>query len=111
MSNTFSGWGAVALPIEGEVAIVDEGDRPAVGLSAMQMDNLQVGRGVLVLEHNGKTARAYVWNAYGPDSTRERHLVRITKGLSDALGCEAGDLITFTQVEKQIRPVRVEIFD
>ena len=55
MPNTFSGgWGAVPLPIMCEVVIVDEGSEPAIGLSAMQMDNLQVGNGVGVQHGPGR---------------------------------------------------------
>ena len=112
MGLNFAGtWGKRSLPISGKVAIVDQGERNAVGLSAMQMANLDVGNGVVEVGFNGKTALAIVWNAGGPVSTRKADEIRVTEGLALALGCNAGDLVSFLKVTQQISSVRVRVED
>jgi hypothetical protein len=94
------------LPIAGIVIIIDNGE-PGVGLSAMQMDALGVGRGVVLLEFSGRTCEAKVWNAYGPDSLRGASHVRITNSVARKLGCGIDDEIKFVRVVTPNLPVNV----
>jgi len=101
------GWGQMQLPILGRVAIIDRGN-PGVGLSAMQMDALGVGRGKVLLRFGNRTCEAKVWNACGPAAIRGGHdRIRITQGAARKLGCTLEDEIEFVQVLVHNLPVEV----
>jgi hypothetical protein len=100
------GWGKLILPITGKVVVIDQGE-PAVGLSAMQLDALDIHSGVVRLKFGKKTCEAKVWNAYGMNSTNGYDTVRITDGVANALGCKVGDDIDFVKIIAHTLPVKV----
>ena len=94
------------LPIAGVVSVIDNG-KAAVGLSAMQMNALGVGRGLVILEFEGQRCAAKVWNAFGPDHLPGAAQIRITNSVARELGCGIDDEIKFVEVVTANLPVTV----
>lgn len=106
MARFKDGWEKYELPIVGKVAVIDNGE-PAVGLSAMQLNTLDINSGIVELRFGDKTCEAKVWNACGMDSTEGHDAIRITDGVAKLLGCKKGDDIYFLKIVAHTLPVNI----
>lgn len=99
-------WDKLELPITGKIAVIDHGE-PAVGLSAMQLNALDIHSGIVKMEFRGKTCEAKVWNACGMNATKGDDTIRLSDGAAKMLGCKVGDNIDFVKIVARTLPVNV----
>ncbi|HUZ92392.1 MAG TPA: hypothetical protein VNG29_00130 [Candidatus Paceibacterota bacterium] len=101
------GWNRLPLPIKAKVVIVDQGS-PAVGLSAIQLNALGVGNGIVRRRYGDRQCEAKTWNAFGGNSLNDYEGIRITDTVAKKLNCSEGDEIEFIEVIARNFPIRVD---
>lgn len=89
-----SSWGKLILPVRAKVGIIDTSPIPNVGLSAMQLDNIDFNGkyNAVVVGFTDKSVKAHVYNAWGLHAM-EGDEVRISSALADELGCGINEYI------------------
>ena len=93
-----SQWDEIPLPATAVVSLILDGDKPEIGLSAMQLDNIGYDAAVasVTLEKDGHTVAAEVYNACRMGAHKKPDGVTITDAVAKSLHLEPLDTFDIT---------------